>query len=1143
MPIYFQLILFVFIIKSISSQNLASKIIELLNENNSIKSSLNDFINNDKNILDNIPNDLLNLYNNNFGIKYIPNSKKDKVNKNINENAISKPNRYLTSIIKEPSEIKPILDFIKFYLLKNCTELIDLIYNYSDSPLLFILKEFDILPYLQKYKKYAMQICTNENIKNTIDLIDLLQNENHIKFITEIIENYLNNRLVNYIRNNSSKNDLKDCHPQFINNLINIIYNYIKNFKLREDIINYIFDREIQRMKLEQKLPKYNISPNCSKLLKYTFLGSSEDEQKDYNTIKFYRSKFFEVNKDKNDFSYHEKCLQFDKDKKNNYLDNEPVLVFSIIDGTYQNKNNKNNALFEKYYFIVNNCLPQGYYDNKTTQKKEALCSKEDYNSIVGATFDSFLYNKLLGVDSNNLRINSFIVKKDRKPELSYSEKIILIIAVILLIFPFIIYSYLFLYKKIKIKNKKNGQIINKLDIDVNEENKDNEDEEEEEEIIKEEPKKVAFPKRIILLNYFFNLRENFKELFNFKSNLTNINNMNGLNYIKGLIGLSMILIVFGHTYFLLFNLPLKKYGQWSFYKMMSSFFYFIPMLGLRYSPRFILSCSGFTFTYKYLSFLDKKQNNYFLKFLFQQSHRYFLLILIFLGKPLSYLINSFVMGNSPMAELFNYFIKKPEKLVDYFKSFISFKLNDNFKFQEYYRNSQDLFDYFWLTFNEVLFFIIGLILISIGYKFKFRIDLIIIISFISIYLLKIILYYIFNKKEGRIYSTLYYYIIGYGKIMLLPNFNLSYFFIGMFFGLMQYTVQKVIPEIEQNGFKIVNLNKDINLLKDEEEKMMPKIEKNYCGNRVSYNYDLFSFDNKKEKEGFASEKDLESNLLDSNSTKIRRNRTGKFSDDFFKKEKNNNNSNKIEDDDDNSIKRKDSISNLDYMVIDKANDNKVNISIKEEMPFFKLTIPIIKWHKKYIDNMAFFLTIIFFMIVILILLIFSYMFFFNININTNLESLKKLEFQKYLEKLKLEDILTDKFFNFLYLVDIELVVLLLHWAAFIISIREQNRIYDFLRNDFWNFFTKSYFSYLLLLNPIILYILYGNGTVIRLEIYSIYIYSAINFLLILIGTIFVYVVYELPLKKIIKYIISRDYNNIYHEQEKILNGKDEEEN
>ena len=81
-----------------------------------------------------------------------------------------------------------------------------------------------------------------------------------------------------------------------------------------------------------------------------------------------------EVNKDKNDFSYYEKCLKFNEDKKNNYLDNEPVLVFSIIDGTYQNKNNKKGTLFEKYYFVINNCLPQGYYYNKTTNKNESLC-------------------------------------------------------------------------------------------------------------------------------------------------------------------------------------------------------------------------------------------------------------------------------------------------------------------------------------------------------------------------------------------------------------------------------------------------------------------------------------------------------------------------------------------------------------------------------------------------------------------------------------------------------------------------------------------------------------------------------------------------------------------------------------------------
>ena len=207
-------------------------------------------------------------------------------------------------------------------------------------------------------------------------------------------------------------------------------------------------------------------------------------------------------------------------------------------------------------------------------------------------------------------------------------------------------------------------------------------------------------------------------------------------------------------------------------------------------------------------------------------------------------------------------------------------------------------------------------------------------------------------------------------------------------------------------------------------------------------------------------------------------------------------------------------------------------------MTFFKLTIPIIKWHKKHISNMTFFLTIILFIISILLLLTFSYKFFFDIKIN-----LEKSEGEKYLNDLKLEDLLSDEFFNFLYLIDIELVVLLFHWVVFIISIREQNRKYDFLRIDFWNFFTKSYFSYLLVLTPAILYNLYGNETVIKLNLYSIFIYSIINLFLVLIGTIFVYALYELPSKKIIKYIINKDYNIIYHEQEKILNGKNEEEN
>ena len=868
MSIYFQLILFVFIIKSISSNNL---IIELLNENKSTKSSINDFINNHKDFLDNKSNDLLNLFNNNFNIEYLPNKK--KVNNNINGNGIAKFNRHLTKefgLNITITEIKGLLNFIKSgFLEKNRTKLIDLIYN-NNSIISPQLNKNNILPFLEEYKKYIIKICTDKS-NNTIDFINLLvQNDNHIMFIVEIIKNYFNYTLKNYI-SNSSKKRLENCQPQFINNLINILYNYIQELNLREDFINFLFDREIKRMKIEEQLSNYKISDNCIMLLNYTLLGINIGEQKDDKTIKFYRRKFLEGNKEKNDFSKYERCLENDGDRNNSYLNNTPVVVVSIVDGTYQDKNIKKNTFFEKYYFVVTNCFPQGNYYNKTTNQINDLCSKEDYNSLVNLTFGSLVYSKLLGINSTNLGINSFIIMENGKPEFSSYE----------------------------------------ITVSIEEE------EDEDEEKIKEELKKVVFPKRIILLNYFFNLRENIKELFNFKSNLTNINNMNGLNYIKGLIGISMILIVFGHTYFILFNLPLKKYGQWNFYNIIHSIIYVIPMSGLRYSPRIILSCSGFTFTYKYLSYLDKKSNNYFLKFLFQQSHKYFILIMIFLGKPLPYILHYIFIGNIPIRELENYFLKKPEKLEDFLLNFISFKLNDNFNIEKSNRNSQDLFDYFWLPFNEVLFFIIGLILISVGYKFKFRIDLIIIISFFVFYLLKIILYYnYFNKKEGGIYSTLYYYIIDFGKLMLLPNFNFSYYLIGMFFGFMHYTVQKVMPEIEQNKYEIMNLNEENILLKDEEEKMVPKIDKSFSINRASYNIDLFSYDNKEEKEGFASGKNLKVKLLDSNSIKIRRNITGKLSNNLLKKVKTNdllvnNNSNKIEDDN-NSIKKKDSLNDLE---------------------------------------------------------------------------------------------------------------------------------------------------------------------------------------------------------------------------------------
>ena len=174
MSIYFQLILFVFIIKSISSNNLVTKIKELLKENNSTKSSANDFINNNKDILNSISNNLLFLYKNNFGINYLPNKKENKVN--INENELGKLNRYLSEKFyfnKDPNITIGILSFIESMLINS--EILENIVLKNYTGLSSLLDDFK-----------------NEIKKKHIDISKLDKSE--FKNLTEfIIEKFHNN--------------------------------------------------------------------------------------------------------------------------------------------------------------------------------------------------------------------------------------------------------------------------------------------------------------------------------------------------------------------------------------------------------------------------------------------------------------------------------------------------------------------------------------------------------------------------------------------------------------------------------------------------------------------------------------------------------------------------------------------------------------------------------------------------------------------------------------------------------------------------------------------------------------------------------------------------------------------------------------
>jgi hypothetical protein len=249
------------------------------------------------------------------------------------------------------------------------------------------------------------------------------------------------------------------------------------------------------------------------------------------------------------------------------------------------------------------------------------MCSEKDYNGII-----KFVLNLFNNVD--NVTVHSFYLYQDNKSP-SAIEYIYGVFGILLLAIPLIIYIILYICKKIITKKSKRNDLINEL-VDDNEKRKklnisNNE-------IIKDNKikrnKKVAFPKWYIFLNELFDIFKNGKELFNFSLNNTNYNSVNGLTYIKGLIGISIILTIFGQTFVALINLPMKEYGIWDYYQIIGNPLYTIIFIGYRYSPRILFSCSGYSLIYKYLCYIEQEQGLYFLKFLFIQSYKYILLYL-----------------------------------------------------------------------------------------------------------------------------------------------------------------------------------------------------------------------------------------------------------------------------------------------------------------------------------------------------------------------------------------------------------------------------------------------------------------------------------------------------------------------------------
>ena len=949
-------------------------------------------------------------------------------------------------------------------------------------------------------------LASEETIKGFFDII---KNEK----ILEIIIGFLvQSQNIAYIEENMFKifQILYDENEIQLNFFFDICKKILLRILLAESTSLYFAEKLMEKFfNLYIKQNNTNESTECSLTMRELFFNKINISNIQVKNTLIQMRYFFlkkiiiDTTKNKNDFLTFENCLDevsFDNvslEKLNFNVTLKPIYLLSMIDDNVSKANLTDSIFNEQYNYWIGFCFPYPQKNDSTE-----ICSKEEYHQM-----SKFILQ--IGFNMTNATIDSFSISKK---DFEIKDKLYCAMNFIILFIPIIIQIILYAYYSITYLRYKQRHIFNQLTINQEEEMQKNKYlSYQKQKNINIKKDKIIFPKWYKYLNEYFNLVKNGAELFNNNSKESNVNNINGITYIKGLLGISMLLFIFGHLYLILFNFPFKNLAPNDFISFVKNPLFCIPFIGLRYSPRIILSCSGYTLIYKFLNFIDQKQKYYLLKFIFRQSYKYLLLIMVVLYMRYSvYYLNMILSDNKrPMMEILKHNLENDNNKSNYFRDFFTFLLA--YIGSSSFVEKQNIIQYFYVPINEIFLFLFGVILISLGYKFKLRNDKIIIAIIIIIFIGKIFLYgfYVVKKKK---YSTLYFYSYNFGALMLNPLFNLPSFLIGMFFGLINYSIQKGINlydnDFYQRIFNIDNINLDIN----NKESILDK-KRNNLERRITLNN---------------SQKPIALELNNLDKSKYSNNEqncnTRSYSQ-IFMKEKNSENNDKLN--------KKNPKKN--FLVKSNIHENGSDIGSKmsfysnkktdynekiKEMPFLILPIKFLKFHK--INEARFYFKLIIAFSIILITF-FSCVQFIYVRKHSILE--ENDDIKTIMEKLSFRNVITNHFLNFIYVIDTDIVVFMVNWVFYIIYSKgsKTGDIYNFFDNNFWSFFLKCYYSFIIISTPIILIIMYQSETVIKFNILNLILFSFISLFITFLGVILFYSMFEIPFKKIFKSFLVKE--------------------
>ena len=982
-----------------------------------------------------------------------------------------------------------IFKIIGNYVYNRTSIILDILELFKNNRNITLLLNEILIDKEEPKKTQKINIILNyifEHHEDVNKIYEILANDTDI--LKEIPELILHLNSVKYLISTLFSNNALISHPDLISILISAGLSFIGQGSKANDFIDVLVSLA-QGAVLAFKYNKEDeirskFSQECIDLVNFAFLGNYSLEDNNNTEFSKNMSTFFvyktiiDTTKSSNDLLTYDNCLKkppilpdLDIDKPEEFGFVPSFVVATMDNSVGENKKIfKNSTQLEDLYYVASVCLPQGIKSGKNS-KKYLHCTDKEYELILGYAFN-FLS------DTSKTEIKVISIKKTQNVTDNISKLAIglgKLIPFYIILIPFILFIILFIFQNSNI-NQKKDQNKNERLLQDNPENK-------------EKYEQILFiknnPKWIIYLNEFLNFSNNGKELFDFEQTNTKCNDIKGLLYIGGLTGISIVLTILGQIYLILYNLPMKDFGTSNFYNLINSYFYIFFFIGLRYSPRILFSCSGYTLSYKYLDFVINEQN-YFIKFIFRHFYKYLMLLLLLLfWRHSYYYIVTILFDIQPINELFNQnVLMVPEEPLSFTSSLFGIK---SFQYQKIdSRVRHYLADYFWMPFNEIFFFIFGTFLISIGYKFKLRIDFAIIILVIILFLGKIIAYYIINSKD-EIYTTLYYYMFDYGEIMINPIFNLSYFLIGMFFGLMNYIKERGVFLKKDDFYQKLRINNEIENNKDEEDLIkINDISRKSMGRNESSQFQIDNYD-----EDFSD---------DNSSEKGRKSLGLKRPTLSFNKKK-------------------------DENLIPKNNENINDKNISQDIqktPFLKLPVLIRDWHGR--TEMKLFYIILLVLSLIILFFLFSTKIFLFADKKSIDNNKAYNNMNKKLIRLSLENIITDKILNCIYLIDIELVVFFVHWGLFILLIKQQF-IIEFFNHIYWTFFNKFYFSFILACNSTILFIFYESETVVKLNEFNLWLFFFICTAFIFINTLIFYIAFELPLKRLFKFWFSNNYS------------------